>query len=69
MLQADGQWQRVATAAVAVGARLRLRPGERVPLDGEIVAGQGSLNQAPITGESLPVDKGPGTRSMPAAST
>ncbi|WP_374587614.1 heavy metal translocating P-type ATPase [Ideonella dechloratans] len=58
--QADGQWQRVATAAVAVGARLRLRPGERVPLDGEIVAGQGSLNQAPITGESLPVDKGPG---------
>ncbi|MCO5978382.1 heavy metal translocating P-type ATPase [Ideonella oryzae] len=58
--QADGQWQRVATAAVAVGARVRLRPGERVPLDGEIVAGQGSLNQAPITGESLPVDKGPG---------
>jgi hypothetical protein len=39
---------------------VRLRPGERVPLDGEIVAGQGSLNQAPITGESLPVDKGPG---------
>jgi Cd2+/Zn2+-exporting ATPase len=60
VLQADGQWQRVATAAVAVGARVRLRPGERVPLDGEIVAGHGSLNQAPITGESLPVDKGPG---------
>ena len=60
VLQADGQWQRLATAAVAVGARVRLRPGERVPLDGEIVAGHGSLNQAPITGESLPVDKGPG---------
>ena len=47
---------------MAVGARVRLRPGERVPLDGEIVAGQGSLNQAPITGESLPVAKRAGEK-------
>src|SRR4030095_9737816 len=32
-------------------------PGEKIPLDGEVVAGQSSVNQAPVTGESLPVDK------------
>ncbi len=58
--QADGSWRRVGTATVPVGARVRLRPGERVPLDGQIAEGRSSLNQAPITGESLPVDKGPG---------
>ena len=42
------------------GARVRVAPGERIALDGEIVAGESSVNQAPITGESLPVDKGPG---------
>ena len=35
-------------------------PGEKVPLDGEVVAGLSAVNQAPVTGESLPVDKGPG---------
>ncbi|MDN3506968.1 MAG: heavy metal translocating P-type ATPase [Simkaniaceae bacterium] len=42
---------------VELGARVLVRPGEKVPLDGEVVAGSSSLNQAPITGESMPVSK------------
>ncbi len=62
--QADGQgdqhWARVATKAVQVGAIVRIRPGERVPLDGTVTVGQGAIDQAPVTGESIPVDKAPG---------
>src|SRR4030095_9318003 len=35
-------------------------PGEKIPLDGEVVAGESAVNQAPVTGESLPIDKAPG---------
>nr|WP_233217030.1 heavy metal translocating P-type ATPase [Trinickia dabaoshanensis] len=56
----DGSWVSVEAKTVPIGARVRVAPGERIALDGEIVAGQSSVNQAPITGESLPVDKGPG---------
>jgi Cd2+/Zn2+-exporting ATPase len=52
--------RRVSVDAVAVGAILIVRPGEKVPLDGEVVAGQSAVNQAPITGESLPIDKATG---------
>ena len=45
---------------MAVGDVLRVLPGETVPVDGEILTGQTSINQAVMTGESLPVDKGPG---------
>ncbi len=45
---------------VVLGERLRVRPGEKIPLDGRVVAGASDVNQAPITGESLPVDKQPG---------
>ncbi|WP_444545837.1 heavy metal translocating P-type ATPase [Vogesella fluminis] len=55
--QEDGSWQEVAADAVTVGRVVRVRPGERIGLDGEIVSGRSSINQAPITGESLPVDK------------
>lgn len=58
--QADGQWQRIPTAAVAVGATVRLRPGERVPLDGIVSGGASAVDQAPVTGESVPVDKSVG---------
>ena len=58
--QADGQWRRVPTASVIVGAVVRLRPGERVPLDGKVSAGASAVDQAPVTGESVPVDKGVG---------
>jgi len=58
--QADGSWSRMATAAVVVGAIVRIRPGERVPLDGSVTEGRSAIDQAPVTGESIPVDKGPG---------
>ena len=45
---------------VVLGAIVLIRPGERVPLDGIVVAGSSSVNQAPITGESIPVVKGKG---------
>ena len=53
-------WAAIAAGAVAVGTLVRLRPGERVAVDGRITSGATSVNQAPITGESLPVDKAPG---------
>ncbi|BAK76872.1 heavy metal translocating P-type ATPase [Pseudogulbenkiania sp. NH8B] len=59
-LQADGTWQEVEARTVTVGSLVRVRPGERIGLDGEIVRGRSSINQAPITGESMPVDKGEG---------
>ncbi len=58
--QADGSWQSVPTSQVAIGAQVRVRPGERIGLDGVVSAGQSTVNQAPITGESLPVDKAAG---------
>ena len=57
VLQPDGTWMEVDAKAVAVGARVRIKPGERIALDGRIVSGTSSINQAPITGESLPVEK------------
>ena len=57
VLQSDGTWQEVAAKSVAVGATVRIKPGERIALDGTLVSGSSSVNQAPITGESLPVDK------------
>ncbi|MGE8409769.1 MAG: heavy metal translocating P-type ATPase [Pseudomonas sp.] len=60
--QADGQWREVDVKQVALGARVRVRPGERIGLDGEVLSGQSSIDQAPITGESLPVEKGPGDK-------
>lgn len=58
--QADGSWQATDLKTIAVGSLVRVKPGERIGLDGDIVAGRSSVNQAPITGESLPVDKNPG---------
>jgi len=60
VLQADGNWLEVAAKSVAVTARVRVKPGERIALDGTLVSGRSTVNQAPITGESLPVDKAQG---------
>ena len=55
--QSDGTWADVAAQSVALNARVRVKPGERIALDGTVTSGSSSVNQAPITGESLPVDK------------
>ena len=52
--------EEVAASELAIGDLIRIRPGDNVAADGIIVVGQGSFNQATITGESLPVDKKPG---------
>jgi Cd2+/Zn2+-exporting ATPase len=57
----DGGWRQVAASAVPAGALVRVRPGGRIPLDGEVTAGRGAVDEASITGESLPVDKAPGS--------
>ncbi len=58
----DGAELRLSPEEVAVGETILVRPGERIPLDGEILEGSGSLNTAALTGESLPVDAAPGDR-------
>ncbi len=58
--QASGQWAVVDAKAVAVGATVRVKPGERFALDGRITSGHSAADQSPITGESIPVDKAPG---------
>jgi Cd2+/Zn2+-exporting ATPase len=60
VLQPDGTDIEVAAAEVAIGAMVIVRPGDRVPLDGSVRRGESDVNQAPITGESVPVTKAPG---------
>ncbi|HEU5070462.1 MAG TPA: cation-translocating P-type ATPase [Verrucomicrobiae bacterium] len=59
-LKKDGSEEEVPASELAVGDLIRIRPGDNVAADGVIAAGEGSFNQATITGESLPVDKRPG---------
>jgi len=59
-ITAKGDEEEVAAKDLALGDMIRIRPGDNVAADGVIVSGQGSFNQANITGESLPVDKKPG---------
>jgi Cd2+/Zn2+-exporting ATPase len=56
----DGAEMEVPAADVPTGTRFVVRPGERIGLDGRVVTGRSTANQAPITGESVPVAKGPG---------
>ncbi|MFC5767852.1 heavy metal translocating P-type ATPase [Thauera sinica] len=60
VLRPDGSWAVVAVGAIRVGDLVRVRPGERVALDGVVKSGQGAVDQSAVTGESMPVDKGPG---------
>jgi Cd2+/Zn2+-exporting ATPase len=60
IVKRDGVEYRTPVETIAVGAEIIVRPGDKVPLDGRVLAGHGDVNEAPITGESLPVDKGPG---------
>jgi Cd2+/Zn2+-exporting ATPase len=56
----EGQEVRVPAAAVVPGDMILVRPGERIALDGVVRAGSSGVNQAPITGESMPLEKAPG---------
>jgi len=56
----DGTFDEAALETVAVDDVVLVRPGERMPVDGIVTTGRSSVNQAPLTGESIPVDKEPG---------
>ncbi len=56
----NGEEVVVPATAIEVGETVRVRPGEKIPVDGAVTGGRSSVNQAPITGESMPVDKDPG---------
>ncbi|MGD9692401.1 MAG: heavy metal translocating P-type ATPase [Phycisphaerales bacterium] len=58
--QPDDSWKETPVGEVPAGSVVRVRPGERLALDGVVVAGVSAVNQAPITGESVPVDKAVG---------
>ena len=56
-ISADGTDEEVEITDLQVGDRLRVRPGEKVPVDGEIVEGRSSLDESMVTGESMPISK------------
>jgi Cu+-exporting ATPase len=65
-LERNGQEVEVAIQEVSPGDIVVVRPGEKIPVDGEVVAGQATVNQATITGESMPVEVGPGAKVFAA---
>jgi len=60
LVRRSGVEEEVPAAEVAVGDLVIVRPGERIPIDGRVAAGRSFVNQAPVTGESMPVGKAPG---------
>lgn len=57
VLQPDGQWSDMDTKLISINSIVRVKPGERIALDGIIISGQSTINQSSITGESLPIEK------------
>ncbi len=62
VIRDDGREADLPLDQVAVGDRLRVRPGERVPVDGVVLEGRSAVDESMVTGEPLPVEKGPGDR-------
>jgi len=60
LVRDDGSEEDVPLEQVEIGDRLRVRPGEKVPVDGEVLQGRSSVDESMITGEPVPVEKGPG---------
>jgi Cd2+/Zn2+-exporting ATPase len=69
LVRRGGAERLVDVASVLPGEIVVVRPGERAPIDGTVVRGRSAVNQAPVTGESMPADKEPGDGSSPEAST
>ena len=59
-IQAESGWAEVLATSVATGAVMRVKPGERIALDATVASGSSAVDQSPITGESVPVDKAAG---------
>jgi Cd2+/Zn2+-exporting ATPase len=59
-IESDGREREIDAQELKPGETIRVRPGDNVPADGEIIEGQTIINQANITGESMPIEKGPG---------
>jgi len=60
LIEADGQRRQAPVSELAVGDRLEIRPGERVPVDGRVVAGITAVDESSVTGEAMPVNRGVG---------
>jgi Cu+-exporting ATPase len=65
-VRADGSDEDVPLEALAVGDRVRVRPGEKIPVDGHVIEGRSSVDESMLTGEPLPVDKAPSDRVVGA---
>ena len=60
LVRRDGRPMQIPTADVEVGDVLMLRPGDRLPVDGVVITGESAFDESPVTGESRPIEKGPG---------
>ncbi len=60
-LQKAGQWEPVPASKLVVGDTILVKPGERVPADSKVIKGEAAIDESLLTGESSPVEKGPGT--------
>ena len=60
LLEMDGVTREVPAASLSIGQTILVRPGDRIPADGEIVEGTSSVDESPVTGESMPKTRGPG---------
>jgi Cu+-exporting ATPase len=65
-VERDGREIEIPVSDVKIGETVIVRPGEKIPVDGEVLSGQATVDQATITGESLPVEAGPGMRVFAA---
>jgi Cu+-exporting ATPase len=61
-LKDDGSDEEASLDAIAVGDRLRVRPGEKIPVDGEVIEGRSAIDESMVTGESMPVTKDVGAK-------
>ncbi|MGA0539660.1 heavy metal translocating P-type ATPase [Neotabrizicola sp. VNH66] len=60
LLEVDGKTREVPAETLQIGQRVLVRPGDRIPADGEIAEGTSGIDESPVTGESVPVTRGPG---------